>query len=199
MRQIKHGFKDYYYLTEDGQIYNAKTLAYLTPGRSSYKLQAEDGQRRSISLSSLYALVYEKKLIQDDIERLEGEIFREIPGTKGKYQISNYGRCISYNQGSSAKLLTPICNNAGGYLRVSIKINGSFKKKLLHQLVAEAFCEKPEGASLQIHHIDFDKKNNSAKNLEYLSMADHLAKHLEREKQLLQERSGRDLPGGKLP
>ena len=155
MRQIKHGFKDYYYLTEDGQIYNAKTLTYLTPGRSSYKLQAEDGQRRSISLSSLYALVYEKKLIQDDIERLDGEIFREIPGSEGKYLISNYGRCISYNQGSSAKLLTPICNNAGGYLRVSVKINGSFKKKLLHQLVAEAFCEKPEGASLQIHHIDF--------------------------------------------
>lgn len=190
MRQINHGFKDYYYLTEDGQIYNANTRSYLTPGRSSYKLQTEDHRRRTISLSSLYALVYEQPFIQDDIERLEGEIFREIPGSEGKYQISNYGRCISYNQGSSAKLLTPISNKAGGYLRVSIKINGSFKKKLIHQLVAEAFCEKPEGSNLQIHHKDFNHSNNCSNNLEYLSIADHLAKHLERDKQLLQGRSG---------
>lgn len=190
MRQIKHGFKDYYYLTEDGQIYNANTHSYLTPGRSSYKLQTEESRRKEISLSSLYALVYERPFIQDNIERLEGEIFREIPGTEGKYKISNYGRCISYNQGSSAKLLTPINNKAGGYLRVSIKINGSFKKKLIHQLVAESFCEKPEGSSLQIHHIDFNHSNNRADNLEYLSPGEHLAKHLEREKQLLQGRSG---------
>ena len=184
MRQINHGFKDYYYLTEDGQIYNAKTLAYLTPGRSSYKLQTEDGQRRTISLSSLYALVYEKKLIQDDIERLEGEIFREIPGTKGKYQISNYGRCISYNQGRTAHLLRANCNCPGGYLRVCIKINGSFKSKLVHQLVAQQFCDRPDEPALQIHHIDFDHTNNRADNLEYLTPEKHIEKHLEHAKEI---------------
>ena len=199
MRQIKNGFKDYYFLTEDGQIYNAKSQTYLKPGISSHKLQTEDNRRRQISLASLYELVYERPFIQDDIERLEGEIFREIPGSEGKYLISNYGRCISYNQGSSAKLLTPINNKTGGYLRVAIKINGSFKKKLIHQLVAERFCEKPEGSSLQIHHIDFNHSNNRSDNLEYLSPGEHLAKHLEREKLLLQERSGGDLPEGKLP
>lgn len=116
----------------------------MKPNRSSYKLRTEDDTPRSISISSLYELVYKKSFILDNIERLEGEIFQEIPGTEGKYLISNYGRCISYNQGRSARLLRPSCNCPGGYLRVAIKIDGSFKSKLVHQLVAQQFCEKPE-------------------------------------------------------
>ena len=144
MKQINNGFKEYYYLTEDGSVYNSSSHKYLKPCRSSYKLQTQDNSMRSITLSALYDKVYGKRLIQDNVERLDGEIFKEIPGTDHKYLISNYGRCISY-QGSSAKLLRQHCNCPGGYLRVAIKINGSFKSKLVHQLVAQAFCEKPEG------------------------------------------------------
>lgn len=183
MRQINNGFKEYYYLTEEGEIYNARSRSYLKGKGGSYKLRAADDTSRYISISTLYELVYNKSFIQDDIDRLDGEIFQEIPGTEGKYLISNFGRCISYNQGRSARLLKPNCNRSGGYLRVCIKIDGSFKNKLIHQLVAQQFCEKPEGSNLQIHHIDFDHSNNQASNLEYLSMSDHIAKHLEREQQ----------------
>lgn len=188
MKQINNGFKEYYYLTEEGAIYNAQSRNYLKPREGSFKLRTTEGTTKYISITTLYELVYQKPFIQDNIERLEGEIFQEIPGTEGKYLISNYGRCISYSRGGSARLLKPNCNRTGGYLRVCIKINGSFKNKLIHQLVAQQFCEKPEGSGLQIHHIDFDHSNNQASNLQYLSISDHIAKHLEREQQLLLER-----------
>ena len=188
MVQINNGFKDYYYLTEEGQIYNAQSRRYLTPNKSSYKLRSEDDTPRSISISSLYELVYKKPFVLDNIERLEGEIFQFIPGTDNKYLISNCGRCISYNQGRSARLLRQSCNCPGGYLRVAIKVDGVFKSKLVHQLVAQQFCEKPEvEGTLQIHHIDFDHSNNHAQNLEYLPIDKHQAKHLEHEKQLQME------------
>ena len=38
MKPINHGFKSYYYLYEDGTVYNAQTEHYLTPNRGGYKL-----------------------------------------------------------------------------------------------------------------------------------------------------------------
>lgn len=148
MVQVNNGFKDYYYINENGDVYNAQSRKFLKPHKSSYKLRSTDNSSRYISRAALYELVYNQPFIQDNIERLEGEIFQAIPDTEGKYLISNYGRCISYNQGGSARLLTPSCNRSGGYLRVSIKIGGSFKHKLIHQLVAQQFCEKPKGSNV---------------------------------------------------
>ena len=190
MEKLGNGFADHYYFTKDGRIYNSESHKFLKSSRSSYKLTAADGSRRSITLPALYELVYQKPFIVDQIDRLEGEIFAFIPGTDNKYLISNYGRCISYNQGRTARLLKANCNCPGGYLRVCIKIDGSFKSKLIHQLVAQSFCNKPEQPNLQIHHIDFDHQNNCAANLEYLTPEEHQAKHLEHAKQLEENRRG---------
>lgn len=186
MVKIGNGFADYYYFTQDGRVYNSETHKFLKPAQSSYKLMATDGSRRTISLPALYEIVNQQPYIIDQIERQEGEIFAFIPGTDDKYLISNYGRCISYNQGRTARLLKANCNCPGGYLRVCVKINGSFKSKLIHQLVAQSFCIRPEQPNLQIHHIDFDHQNNRADNLEYLTPEQHQAKHLEHAK-LLEE------------
>jgi hypothetical protein len=40
----------------------------------------------------------------------------------------------------------------------------------------------PPQMDYQLHHKDFDKRNNAAANLEYLSAADHIKKHTERDK-----------------
>jgi hypothetical protein len=53
MEKISNGFKDYYYLTQDGLIYNAETMKFLKSDRLTYKLQTEDGERKSISLPAL--------------------------------------------------------------------------------------------------------------------------------------------------
>lgn len=139
MRQINNGFMYYYYLTEDGQVYNAKTERYLTAYNGIYKLRTASGKTKGISIKNLTMKVYGYSVISDPVERLPGEEFIFIPGTEDRYAISNKGRIISYI-GQQVHLLKPAKNVENGYYRVCIKIDGKQQSKLIHLLVAAAFC-----------------------------------------------------------
>lgn len=56
--------------------------------------------------------------------------------------------------------------NSTGYLRVTLSLNGQIKRVFIHRLVAEHFCDKPEGCSA-VNHKDGDRKNNHKDNLEW--------------------------------
>lgn len=89
------------------------------------------------------------------------EEWKDIPceiinGTKG-YKISNYGR-VKNHKGR----ITEGSNHESGYLWVSI----SPKQYLLHRLVAKTFIPNPENKD-QVNHIDGNKKNACANNLEW--------------------------------
>lgn len=63
----------------------------------------------------------------------------------------------------------------GGYRLVCV--NGVWKP--LHRYVAETFCVKPDGAT-EVNHIDGNKLNNSADNLEWVTHKqnmEHAVKH----------------------
>lgn len=62
--------------------------------------------------------------------------------------------------------------NGNGYfvIKLSGRNGGSI---LLHRLVAEVWCEKREGAN-QVNHIDGDKGNNSAENLEWVTASENM-------------------------
>ena len=94
------------------------------------------------------------------------EIYKDIKGYEGLYQISNYGNVMSLNylNTGKAKLLTPI-NHHTGYQFVHLRHN---KIKMIHTLVAEAFLPKIEGKRI-VNHIDGNKKNNRLDNLEYVT------------------------------
>lgn len=184
MKQIGNGFMYYYYLTEDGEVYNAKTDKYLAATDGRYHLRTTGHRTKNISMNTLTNMVYGYSVIIDNVERLEGEIFVPIPGTDGDYAISNYGRAISY-KGHKVRLLRPAKNISNGYYRINVMIDGKYRSKLIHQLVAEAFCSLPAGqdkSTLQIHHKDFHKDNNYYLNLEYLTPAEHIKKHLDHNK-----------------
>ena len=117
----------------------------------------------------------EKKIINP-------EIWKDIKGYENLYQISNYGRIRSMNNLHNKKvptILTPV-RKKNGYLSISLCKKGEKTvSKQIHRLVAEAFCEKKEGADY-INHIDCDKTNNYYKNLEYCTAkenADHAVAH----------------------
>lgn len=57
-------------------------------------------------------------------------------------------------------------NNGNKYKTVSLSINGKKKTKSVHKLVAEAFILNPNNYPC-INHIDGNKKNNKADNLEW--------------------------------
>lgn len=92
-------------------------------------------------------------------------IWKDIDGTNGMYQISNYGEVKSFTKFKNGDLLKP-SNFSNGYLFVHIKRNGQRRSNLVHRLVAEAFIPNPERFP-QVNHKDENKKNNRADNLEW--------------------------------
>ena len=92
------------------------------------------------------------------------EIWKDIPGYEGLYQVSNMGRIRSPRNGF--KTLSP--NDAKGYLRISLYKCGKICRKSVHRLVAVAFVENPFNKPV-INHKDGNKHNNSAENLEWVT------------------------------
>lgn len=176
---LKQPFKKCYYLCENGTIYNSDTDTIIKPDkRHNFILSTEAGERKSISLRKLYRELYNKEYCIDNIQDLEGEQWKEVIDTKGKYFVSNKGRIKSLQQ-YKAMILNPYVNQ-GKYLRVDISIDGSRTSVLVHKLVAAAFLPLPNRIDMQIHHKDLNKNNNAADNLEWLTAADHRKKHNER-------------------
>ena len=61
-----------------------------------------------------------------------------------------------------------------GYYQVSLSKDGKTIKRRLHRVVAEAFVGGYfDGA--EVNHIDFDRTNNAASNLEWISHQDNIA------------------------
>lgn len=77
------------------------------------------------------------------------------------YQVSNLGYVI----GARGKTLAED-TNSGGYKRITLCKNGIPYRVFIHRLVAEHFVPNPDGYKY-VNHIDGDRTNNEASNLEW--------------------------------
>lgn len=142
-------------------------------------------------------------------ERQIAEIWRDIKGYEGLYQVSNLGRVKSLEryaphnmktgkQHLQEKILTPVklkCNKGTGYYyQVTLRSGTSGKRMSVHRLVAMTFpdlvdwTEDAKGKpfdELQVNHKDeFDKTNNCVSNLEWCTCKynNNYGTHNERQK-----------------
>lgn len=91
------------------------------------------------------------------------EVWKDIPGCEGRYQISNFGRAKG-----PLKILKPSISD-WGYQRLRVTDNNSKKRSpRVHRLVAPAFIPNPNGLP-EVNHIDGNKLNNRVDNLEWVS------------------------------
>ena len=82
--------------------------------------------------------------------------------------VSNLGRIKKFDWTDRA-----ITDNGNGYKKTAIhntSLNKKFKLKNLymHRIVAELFLQKPLEHQTQVNHIDGNKENNCARNLEWI-------------------------------
>ena len=98
------------------------------------------------------------------------EIWRDIEGYKGLYQISNKGHVKSLYNGSERIL--KLHDNGKGYLRVNLTKENTSKHIRVHRLVARAFIPNPDNLP-EINHRDENKKNNCVENLEWITHIDN--------------------------
>ena len=175
MKQINNGFAEYYYLLEDGRLYDAKADKIKEPNKEHiYTMRTVENKKKRVALKTIYRLVYNKIYCIDNITDIDDEVWKEIDHTNGLYLISSKGRIKSL-QGYEAIILKSFNNN--GYCRADIVSEGKRQSKLVHRLVAAAFLPFPENIDMQLHHVDFNKCNNAADNLVWLTPAAHAALH----------------------
>lgn len=178
MQSLKEmGLADYYYLDND-KIYNSKRDIYMKPcGEYRYKLIDAEGKQRYVTMKEIYRKLFDKVFCIDEIERLNGEEFREIKGTNGNYLISNKARVISYMSNFAIVMKTFISEK--GYERIQLVINGVRCNKFIHQLVAREFLELPKDINpldIEIHHLK-GKRENDVDSIIYISKEEHHKLH----------------------
>jgi hypothetical protein len=109
------------------------------------------------------------------------EIWKDIVGFEGLYQISNYGNVKSCKRLVNAKSgqrlvnerLLSLGKDRDGYLMAILCQDGIKKTVKIHRLVANAFIDMIEGKNL-VNHIDSIKSNNIVSNLEWVSSLENI-------------------------
>lgn len=110
----------------------------------------------------------------------EVEIWKDIPGYEGLYQVSNLGRVKSLGrilnngrgQYSIKEAILKQNPNEKGYLMVCLTDRGK-KTHKVHRLVAQSFIKHP-GGKCEVNHIDGSKLNNKACNLEWVTHRENM-------------------------
>ncbi len=98
------------------------------------------------------------------------EIWKDIKGYEGLYQVSNYGKVKSLKR-NNEKILKVFSDN--NYLNVDLFKNKKKRRYKVHRLVAIAFIPNIDKKT-EVNHIDGDKENNFVGNLEWCTSSENM-------------------------
>lgn len=96
---------------------------------------------------------------------------KPVKGYEKQYCITQDG-IVFRNIGGKNRLCKQFPDK-NGYMCVNLSNNGISKRKRVHRLVVETFFENPD-MTLQVNHIDGNKKNNNTNNLELCTAHENL-------------------------
>jgi hypothetical protein len=100
------------------------------------------------------------------------EIFKDIIGYEGVYQISNLGNVKRLYKKNPNGIILKQIDNGAGYLKVGLSKNNKEKKLYVHRLLAQYFIDNPNNYPC-INHINGIKNDNRIENLEWCTYSDN--------------------------
>jgi hypothetical protein len=114
------------------------------------------------------------------------EIWKDVKGYEGLYQVSSFGRVKSLpktwvackNSIRSHNGMILKLTNCIGYNSLALMNNGKRKQCFVHRLVAEAFINNTN-INNEVNHINGVRNDNRVENLEWVSHAENI-KHADR-------------------
>lgn len=123
--------------------------------------------------------------VNTQIGNLEGEVWKDVVGYEGTYQVSNMGRVRSidriapcrkkgYTTITKKGRILNLSTNRLGYKEAHLYNYQEQKERIIsvHRLVAFAFIPNTDREHLrEINHIDENKANNRVNNLEWCDRA----------------------------
>lgn len=106
------------------------------------------------------------------------EVWKEIEGYEGLYQVSNLGRVKSLERQCGTvykkeKVLSADRLTKDGYVKVALRKDNVATEFRVHQLVARSFIPNTDNKET-VNHIDGDKRNNKEENLEWATRSEQL-------------------------
>ena len=99
------------------------------------------------------------------------EIWKDVVGYEGLYQVSNLGRVksLGFDKWHKGRILKPAFDSKGNYLFVGLHKDGKVTQRNVHRLVAESFIPNPNSLPC-VNHINEIKTDNRAANLEFCTI-----------------------------
>lgn len=100
------------------------------------------------------------------------EIWKDIEGFEGLYQVSNLGRIKSFHKRIEGKIIK-LAPDKDGYCLVGLHKNKRTCRRRVHRLVAQTFIPNHQNLP-QVNHIDGNKQNNRVDNLEWCTNQENI-------------------------
>ena len=103
--------------------------------------------------------------------------WKEVAGYEGLYEVSNTGKVRTIGHFTRGHRIPPRelkvkTHKSQRYARARLYKDGISKDLAVHRLVAAAFVQNPHNKP-QVNHIDGDRTNNNASNLEWCTQAEN--------------------------
>lgn len=124
-----------------------------------------------------------KKFDSGEWKYFEKEVWKDIQGYEGYYQVSNHGRVMSMartivtTKGTKCeyqKRIKAPALDQKGYNRICLTKNSKPKTFKVHRLVADLFIGNPEQKP-HVNHINGNKKDNHYSNLEWVTNRENVS------------------------
>lgn len=113
------------------------------------------------------------------------EIWKDVIGYEGYYQVSNLGRVrstlrkVPHKKSGFITIKSReifVYERKDGYQSVCLSKNGRLKNFLIHRLVAISFLNYDDDSSLVVDHINSIKNDNRLENLQLISLRHNVSK-----------------------